>query len=214
LKKSDDGGVGAVVVATGIASMAVQLVFVREYLAQFQGNEIVIALIFFCWLVLGGIGTAAAKGPGLKLVLPTPSNLAMLSGLLALLSACQVVAIRWLRDPIFTHGSSVGFYGTFGYIAGTIAPYALLVGFVLPYSLMVARRQLPDYPGNWIYMADNAGDVTGAALFSFVLADALSDPAGGASAPAGRHFAVAVNPFNADSGRLDGADRAGGRGRV
>jgi hypothetical protein len=51
-----------VVVATGIASVAVQLVCVREYLAQFQGNEIVIALIFFCWLVFGGIGTAAAKG--------------------------------------------------------------------------------------------------------------------------------------------------------
>ena len=149
--------------------MAAQLVFVREYLAQFQGNEIVIALIFFCWLVFGGMGTAAARDRGLALVPPSPGLLVMLCGLLAVLAVCQVVAIRWLRDLLFMPGAAVGVYGTFGYIAITMAPYALLVGFVLPYSLLVARLQRPDYPGNLIYMADNAGDVAGAALFSFVL---------------------------------------------
>ena len=131
-KKRDDGGVGAIVVATGVASVAAQLVFVREYLAQFQGNEIVIALIFFCWLVLGGIGTAAARGLGTRTMPPSATSLALLSSLLALLALLQVLAIRWLRDMVFIHGVSVGFYGTFGYIAATIAPNALLVGFVLP----------------------------------------------------------------------------------
>jgi spermidine synthase len=169
LKKRIDGGVERVVVATGIASVAVQLVFVREYLAQFEGNEIVIALIFFCWLVLGGIGTAAAKGLGERMLPPSGSNLGRLSCLLAIFSVLQVVAVRWLRDRVFIHGASVGFSATLGYVAATIAPYALLVGFVLPYSMMVARRRSPDYPGNRIYLADNAGDMAGAALFSFFL---------------------------------------------
>ena len=174
MKRLDDGGVRAVVVATGIASVAVQLVFVREYLAQFQGNEIVIALIFFCWLVLGGIGTAVAKGFRGRILPRSPEMLALLSCLLAILSVGQVVAIRRLRDLVFIHGASVGFYPTLGYVAATILPYALLVGFVLPYSLLVVRHRSARYPGNWIYMADNAGDVAGAAVFSFALVYWLS----------------------------------------
>jgi spermidine synthase len=169
LKRRDDGGVCAVVVATGIASVAVQLVCVREYLAQFQGNEIVIALIFFCWLVFGGVGTAAAKGIRTWVPPPSPTILAVLCCLLAIFSVGQVIAIRWLRDLFFIHGASVGFYPTLGYIAVTLLPYALLVGFLLPYSLSVARYRSARYPGNWIYMADNAGDVAGAAIFSFAL---------------------------------------------
>jgi hypothetical protein len=89
LKRSDDGGVRRVVVATGIASVAVQLVCVREYLAQFQGNEIVIALIFFCWLVFGGIGTAAARGIRSWVLHPSPTLLAILS--------CTLVIFQWVR---------------------------------------------------------------------------------------------------------------------
>jgi spermidine synthase len=169
LKRLDDGGVRAVVVATGIASVAVQLVLVREYLAQFRGNEIVIALIFFCWLVFGGIGTVAAKGLEARGLPASPDILALLSCLLAMLSVGQVLAIRCVRDLVFIHGASVGFTPTVGFVATTIFPYALLVGFVLPYSLMVARQRSAGYPGNWMYMADNAGDVAGAALFSFAL---------------------------------------------
>ena len=169
MKRPDDGGVRAVVVATGVASVAVQLVLVREYLAQFRGNEIVIALIFFCWLVFGGIGTAAAKGLAARGLPASPDILALLSCLLAALPVGQIVAIRRLRDLVFIHGASVGFTPTVGFVATTLLPYALLVGFVLPYSLMVARQRSAGYPGNWIYMADNAGDVAGGAVFSFVL---------------------------------------------
>ncbi|MBC2711268.1 MAG: hypothetical protein HGJ94_09815 [Desulfosarcina sp.] len=169
MKRPDDGGIRAVVVATGIASVAVQLVFIREYLAQFHGNEIVIAMIFFCWLVFGGIGAVAAKGFRAIVLPPSPKILALLSCLLTILSVGQVVAIRRLRDLVFIHGASVGFYPTFGFVAATILPYALLMGFVLPYSLLVVRRRSVRYPGNWIYMADNAGDVAGGAVFSFAL---------------------------------------------
>jgi len=41
-----------VVIATGISSVVTQLLIIREFLAQFQGNEFVIALILFNWLIL------------------------------------------------------------------------------------------------------------------------------------------------------------------
>ena len=57
MKKNNDRAIIRVVVATGISSVVTQLLTIREFLTQFQGNEIVIALILFNWLILGGIGT-------------------------------------------------------------------------------------------------------------------------------------------------------------
>ena len=42
------------VIGVGISSVNVQLVTIREFLSQFQGNEIVISLTLFCWLAHDG----------------------------------------------------------------------------------------------------------------------------------------------------------------
>jgi len=158
-----------VVIATGISSVVTQLLIIREFLAQFQGNEFVIALILFNWLILGGAGTLLARWITARFGPANVSRLGWLSLLLAGLPALQVLAIRKLRDVFFIHGASVGFYPTLAYTFFTIAPYCLLVGFVLPYSLFVIRSQNPDFPGTRIYITDNLGDVSGGALFSFAL---------------------------------------------
>jgi spermidine synthase len=152
-------------VATGIASVVAQLVFVREFLSQFQGNEIVIALVFFDWLILGGVGTWLAHKPRRF----SARVLMICSILLVLLSVGQLAAIRILRTLIFSLGASAGFYAIFAFTFLAMAPYAGLVGFVLPYSLFLLRSRSPDYPGVRIYMADNLGDICGGALFAFVL---------------------------------------------
>ena len=158
-----------VVIATGISSIVTQLLVIRELLTQFSGNEFVIALTLFNWLVLGGIGTGLShfvtrfrKKAGIRL-------LGLLSFLLAALPVIQILAIRILRDDLFIHGASVGFYPTLAFTFFSIAPYCLLVGFVLPYSLFALRSEFPDYPGARVYILDNIGDVSGGALFSFVL---------------------------------------------
>ena len=63
----------------------------------------------------------------------------------------------------------MGFYPTWLFSFLTIAPYCLLLGFVLPYSLFVLRTDTADYPAARIYITDNIGDISGGALFSFVL---------------------------------------------
>lgn len=157
------------VIATGISSVVTQLLTIREFLTQFQGNEIVIALILFNWLILGGIGTLMARIIVKHSRKPTANILAWLSLVLSPLAVLQILAIRQLRDVIFIHGSSVGFYPTLLFSFLTIAPYCLLLGFVLPYSLFVLRTDTADYPGARIYITDNIGDVSGGALFSFAL---------------------------------------------
>lgn len=165
LKNTTERRLLALVVATGIASVASQLVFVREYLSQFQGNEIVIALVLFIWLILGGLGTRLARA----CTCPALSILVWLSFGLVVLAVAQVVGVRLLRRLLFLPSESVGFYAILTFTLLTMAPYAMLVGFILPYSLYVLRIGNPAFPGVSIYMADNAGDICGGALFAFCL---------------------------------------------
>lgn len=169
MKRKNERAIARVVIATGISSVVTQLLIIREFLAQFQGNEFVIALILFNWLILGGIGTLLAHGVTKRVWKATVNRLGWLSLVLAGLPAVQILMIRRFRDVFFVHGSSVGFYPTLSYTFFTIAPYCLLLGFVLPYSLFVIRTENPEYPGTRIYIIDNIGDVSGGALFSFAL---------------------------------------------
>ena len=161
--------INRVVIATGISSVVTQLLTIREFLAQFNGNEFIIALILFNWLVLGGIGTFLAHTVSRSSRHVAVNRLGWLSFCLVCLPVLQILGIRTLRDVFFIHGSSVGFYPTFAFTFLTIAPYCLLIGFVLPYALFSIRKENPDYPGAIIYITDNLGDITGGALFSFIL---------------------------------------------
>jgi spermidine synthase len=169
LKRKNERAITRVVIATGISSVVTQLLIIREFLAQFQGNEFIIALILFNWLILGGIGTILARWVTRDLWEATANRLGWLSLTLAMLPGVQILAIRLLRDVFFIHGSSVGFYPTLTFSFLIVSPYCLLIGFVLPYSLFVIRAENPDYPGAFIYIIDNLGDVSGGALFSFAL---------------------------------------------
>jgi len=156
------------VAAAGVSSVVTQLLLIREFLALFHGNEFVIALILSSWLLFGGTGAWLARiAADLK---PAGARqLGRLSLLLVGITPVLFLAIRGLRDVFFTHGTSVGFYPTLAYTVCTLAPYCLLVGFLLPYSLFVLRVGRQGYPGAFVYMTDNLGDVAGGALFSFAL---------------------------------------------
>lgn len=169
MKKNDDRAIIRVVIATGISSVVTQLLTIREFLTQFQGNEIVIALILFNWLILGGMGTLLARAVTRRFQPPTAASLAWMSLVLGGLAILQIPAIRQIRDIVFIHGSSVGFYPTWLFTFVALTPYCLLLGFVLPYSLFVLRASNAQYSGARIYMTDNIGDVCGGALFSFAL---------------------------------------------
>jgi spermidine synthase len=169
LKSTSEKAIFWVVITTGISSVVTQLYTIREFLTLFAGNEFVIALIIFNWLVLGGTGTALSQRIARRENLISAGMLGWLTLILAAIPTLQMLLIRYLWDMVFIHGSSVGFYPTVFYTFFTISPYALLIGFVLPYSLFVLRKDSAQYSGTRIYLIDNIGDVTGGALFSFAL---------------------------------------------
>lgn len=152
-------------IGTGLSSVPVQLLTVREFLSQFHGNEITISLVLFSWLLLTGLGSLAAKlhrrpGPGLY------GGLCVILGLWPLV---QLLAVRWGREAVFLHGSDPGFYAVFAFVLVTTAPYCLLAGFILPCALGVLRDEPRPLTAGGLYITDSIGDILGGVLFSFFL---------------------------------------------
>jgi spermidine synthase len=158
------------VVGTGISSIAVQIITVREFLSQFSGNEITISLVLFCWLMVSGIGSLAAKLFSKK----STTFYAVIALVTALFPLIQMIAIRVFRDLIFIHGESPGLYPVFFFILTFSAPYAFLIGFILPYSLNIIKTIDTEFTAGELYITDNIGDIIGGILFSFVLVYYLS----------------------------------------
>ncbi len=99
--RKNERAITRVVIATGISSVVTQLLTIREFLSQFSGNEFVIALILFNWLILGGAGTLLARLITRRFWKATVNRLGWLSLILAAIPALQILAIRGLRDVLF-----------------------------------------------------------------------------------------------------------------
>ena len=90
------------IIGTGLSSVTTQLLTIREFLTQFQGNEITISLVLFCWLLLTGLGSLAAKA----VKRPFRGLYTILVLIVALWPLLQLIGIRALRETFFTHGLS------------------------------------------------------------------------------------------------------------
>ncbi len=153
------------IIGIGVSSVTTQLLTIREFLSQFQGNEITISLFLFCWLLLTGLGSLVAKWVS-RSSLTIYSVLALFISLAPLF---QILAIRVFKDSFFVHGVAPGFYPILFYIVLMIAPYCILTGFILPYALYVLHDMRYPFTSGDLYVTDSIGDITGGVLFSFVL---------------------------------------------
>ncbi len=156
------------VIATGIASIATQLVVIREFLTLFSGNEFVISITLFNWLFLGGCGTILLRII-LKFIRPSYFHASILSFVLCIIGTIQIPIFRLLHNTIFIMGSSTGFYQVIAFTFLASAPYCILLGYLLPFSLALARNNEKRFLSSTIYIADNFGDALGGAVFSFFL---------------------------------------------
>jgi len=153
------------IIGTGISSIAVQLVTIREFLSQFHGNEITISLVLFCWLLITGLGSLAARFvKRSSLIL-----FALLTLFMAVWPLIQIILIRGFREAIFIHGVSPGFHQIFFYIMTTMTLYCFMVGFILPHSLKVLQDRRYAFTTGQLYLTDSIGDICGGILFSFIL---------------------------------------------
>ncbi len=135
--------------AVGLLSAAAQVVLLREYLALFLGNELIVGLALAVWLAAGGLGSlAGVRRPGRT------------RGPWLLLPACAVAAaVPLVRASrlLFEPGEAIPPLWIAAIIVSTAAPSALFAGYV--FGALSSR-----HAGNGLYVAENGGNLAGSLL--------------------------------------------------
>jgi len=176
--------------AVGFTATIGQLVLLRELVAVFYGNELVIGLILAVWLAWVAVG---AWGLG-RVVSSLRAGLAVA----ALLLPAQVALVRGSRTLLHvTPGALLPPGSTLLTLLLTLAPLCLLLGrlFTLGAQLYPSHLSLHrDRVGGGVgaaYVAESLGAVVGGALYSFLLVHRL-DPLQIALGVGGINLAVAA----------------------
>jgi len=157
----------AAVGALGFSCVMTQLALLRELLAAFSGNEMVLGVTLGLWLLLLGLGTTLGRRAG-KLRQPLLVMAALLM-LIAVLPLAQVFLLRALRNVVFIRGAAVGVTETVLAAAVLLLPYCVVAGYTLTLGCAILAR--PEGPAGIgrAYIADSVGSIVGGVLFSFVL---------------------------------------------
>ncbi len=160
----------------GLYAMTGQIILVRELLVIFYGSELSLGLIFACWLIWVSAGAAVASRAIPRLQDPRRwLSRALLIALICL--PVQTVLIRALRGIL---GTPPGLLIPLAEItlatALALMPLSFFVGFTFPLAsaLHAGRSSRPARSIGTIYVAETAGSVVGAALFTYAFAGRMN----------------------------------------
>ncbi|MCX7885818.1 MAG: hypothetical protein N3B01_00985 [Verrucomicrobiae bacterium] len=173
------------VVGLGVAAGMTQVVLLREMLSVFDGNEMVMGILLGNWLFLTGVGSWVGR---YARELERPLDWLVPAQLwVAVVPLLQVVALRTLRNVVFTRGAMIGAFDTVVASLILLAPFCLVSGFMLTLASSILGRR----PGEdlelaavsvprrsyhvelrqlgHVYVADSVGSIFGGLLFSLLL---------------------------------------------
>lgn len=151
--------------ALGLSATIGQIVLMRELVAVFYGNELVLGLILAWWLLWEAVG---AWGLGRWVDRKAWDRAAFASVLIvaALALPFQIIVTRLSRDLMgVTPGAFFPLGKMFWTIGLNVAPYCLLHGL----GFRLGARLLGSGSAGRAYALESAGSVVGGALFSFLL---------------------------------------------
>ncbi len=154
--------------ALGFTTAVAQVLLVRELVAVFYGNELVLGLILAAWLAWGALGAGLS---GYLVSCSHKDRDRIIAGglaLLGLLPAFQMLLVRAARGLLrVPPGALVEFGPMVGTVGLTVAPVCLLAGALFP--LLARRLAEMGRPAGSAYLWECAGAAVGGVLFSFVL---------------------------------------------
>jgi spermidine synthase len=157
----------AALLALGATAVVTQIILLREFLAIFHGNELVIGIVLACWLILTGAGAllgrrarrSSARGGTI------PSALLAL-GLIPLLT---VFLLRFLRNIVFTAGSMVPIVQAFIAAGVLLAPFCVVSGFTFVLFTADLSARAGRNPVALAYFWESLGSAAAGLLFSLFL---------------------------------------------
>jgi predicted membrane-bound spermidine synthase len=182
----------------GLTAMATQVIMIRETLAIFQGNELIIGLFLGFWMLLTAIGSILishfairfeqfpaptqelqhpkssnhqiAESPNRPIAQssPPPRLPAPLLLLLALLPLTGIFTLIYLRYIFIPSGVMAGLGQTSLVIFLAISPFCLVSGILFPLFVKELSAQKEKNLLHEGYALDSAGSILGGLLFSLV----------------------------------------------
>lgn len=164
----------------GFFSVLAQVMFTREAIVVFLGNELSIGVILGIWLT--GVSLGAVCWLGLRRLVSAPANLdRLLVGLLLLLAVVfplEVHALRlgraWLAVPV---GEYVSLWKLVRSAALAFLPVCFVVGMLFPGACERLARsnagRLAAWPVSPVYAAEALGAAVGGAGLTYVLLPAM-----------------------------------------
>lgn len=152
----------------GLTAMATQIIMIREFLAIFQGNELIIGMFLGFWMLLTAAGSFLATKfsshlPGFHASMPP-----CLITLLGLLPLTMLFALAYLRSYFIAPGVMAGIDDIFLFLLLVLGPFCLVSGFLFPimvHELSALHDKNLIHKG---YALDAAGSIAGGLLFSLL----------------------------------------------
>uniref|UniRef100_A0A7V6A2D8 Polyamine aminopropyltransferase n=1 Tax=Desulfobacca acetoxidans TaxID=60893 RepID=A0A7V6A2D8_9BACT len=162
-------GLSFLVLAYGAATLAGQVLILREILVLAQGQELKLALGLWCWLVWTGLGSLLGGWLAARRT-ATPGILAGLLALLALLMPATLLlarALPTLAPEVI--GQSLPPASALVLFLALLAPFCLVSGCFFPFATAVRRTIEPVGATGRIYALEALGAALGVCLLQLLL---------------------------------------------
>jgi spermidine synthase len=157
----------ACILLLGFSSIVIQLQFIKEFFAIFNGNELILAIIFGNWMVLTGLGAYLARiGKRTEFKISFFSNSLLISSAIPFLS---FFLLYYLKNQIFQLGVIVSVIQLFIFSFLLLAPYCLFSGFLFViFSIRYSHLTLTNKVSN-TYAIESIGSLIGGLIFSSLI---------------------------------------------
>ena len=160
----------------GFGSILSQILLLREFLVSFYGNELSIGIIFACWLLWIGAGSAAGNFI-LKVKNTGDSIIPVLLAITPVVTVAQILAVKFVRAFLHTTvGEFLSMLDLLGFSFIVLSAGCLLWGvlFTLGAKSLASETDERWREVNQAYMLESFGSVAGGLLFSFAFVTWLS----------------------------------------
>lgn len=150
----------------GSTSIIAQVILLREFLAVFSGNELVIGIVLANWMVLTGLGAYLGKFPTRM----ENASTAIVSGLLILsvLPFLTTFLINFLKNMVFPVGALISLFQIFYSSFLLLIPFCLISGFLFTYIAGVYSEKMQENQAGPVYGFESLGSTIGGLLSGFL----------------------------------------------
>ncbi len=156
----------------GATALITQVILLREYLAIFHGNELVIGVILAGWLLLTGTGALIGKNISADFLRSRFPAIAFY--MLGILPILTVFGIRFFKNIVFPVGSISGIPGILLYSVAGMSVFCILSGFLFTWlSSWISIKHRSNLL-NLSYAIESAGSIAAGLLFSFLLVHVMN----------------------------------------